>query len=373
MDDEQFDALKRAADDGVQFDGLYAHYGREDYDRDPDAYTFGTPAGEHTGLSESEFREAAADAPWYVSNWYYWEHVVEGHDTPRRAFLRWLERTPSDLRDESGLGVEERYERLAAGTSREWGELLVTATVGDDGIRRYGVRHVDDEGAPPAELDVRTDPLDAREIAKFDERERYRPLRTAPTLQRGWAFPGLDGRELIDCVDSFYPATVPNWYRERKGELDVTHWRETAERQTGIYDIIDELDREAVERIAATCCVDSQCLKRRQWDHEAGDEIDVARGENEFPCREPCSLVVAAARKWTTLEREEPRKYEFELTPSEKKQLEDLIEAVADGSVDEVREADVYKGANRYRTRYLRGKLLDEEGNLSGVPTEAEE
>jgi hypothetical protein len=136
MDDEQFDALKRAADDGVQFDGLYAHYGREDYDRDPDAYTFGTPAGEHTGLSESEFREAAADAPWYVSNWYYWEHVVEGHDTPRRAFLRWLEGadehdvgygTVEDLLDvvdsevgiesvATGTGVQEDVESDGAGS-----------------------------------------------------------------------------------------------------------------------------------------------------------------------------------------------------------------------------------------------------------------
>ncbi|MFC6726629.1 DR2241 family protein, partial [Halobium palmae] len=201
---------------------------------------------------------------------------------------------------------------------------------------------------------------------------RYRPLKTAPTLRRGWLFTDLSGAELVDCVDAFYPATVANWYREREGDLDVTDWTETAERQTGIYDVIDELDREAVERIAASCCVDSQCLKRRQWDYDEESELAAPRGDEAFPCREPCSLVVAAARKWTKLEREESRSYEFELTPSEKEQLEDLIDAVADDRIDEIREADLKEGANRYRARYLREKRVDADGTLSGTPTDGE-
>ena len=79
--------------------------------------------------------------------------------------------------------------------------------------------------------------------------------------------------------------------------------------------------------------------------------------------------MVAAARKWTILEGETERTYEFELTPSEKNQLEALIDAVAEGRVDEIREADVNDGANRYRARYLRAKRMDEDGNLGGVPT----
>jgi hypothetical protein len=116
--------------------------------------------------------------------------------------------------------------------------------------------------------------------------------------------------------------------------------------------------------------VDSQCLKRREWAFDDERSLDADPGEGAFPCREPCSLVVAAARKWTTLEREESRTYEFELTPSEKEQLEAIVDAVADGRVDEIREADVYEGANRYRARFLRAKRFDEHGNLSGTPTE---
>jgi hypothetical protein len=115
--------------------------------------------------------------------------------------------------------------------------------------------------------------------------------------------------------------------------------------------------------------VDSQCLKRREWEFDEETPLDVDGGDGAFPCREPCSLVVAAARKWATLEREAERTYEFTLTPSEKEQLEEILDAVADGRVDDIREADVYDGANRYRARYLRAKRLDADGNLSGTPT----
>ncbi|MFB6149268.1 MAG: hypothetical protein ABEJ48_06345, partial [Halobacteriales archaeon] len=145
----------------------------------------------------------------------------------------------------------------------------------------------------------------------------------------------------------------------------------TAERQTGIYDIIDELDKEAVEWIAESCCVDSQCLKRREWDFDADEPLEADPGDGEFPCREPCSLVIAAARKWTTLEREESHTYEIELTPSEREQLSELVAAVADGRIDEIREADVYEGANRYRARFLRAKRF-EDGELPFVAKTAE-
>jgi hypothetical protein len=84
-------------------------------------------------------------------------------------------------------------------------------------------------------------------------------------------------------------------------------------------------------------------------------------------------VVISAARRWTKLEAEESRTYEFELTPSEKEQIEEIIDAVADGRTDEIREADVYEGANRFRTRFLRAKLFDDEGNLAGTPTDPEE
>jgi hypothetical protein len=385
MTSTQLAALREAAETGpgVQFDGLYVHAGDEDYDREG-GYTFGTPEGERSNLSESAFHAAAEDHSEYVSNWYFWTHVVggsklkggvdigeDGHH--RRNFLRWLE-----LADQTEHDVPGRYESLRGGLTHEWGELHITATLGEDGHRRYEIRHADDADAPVDDLDTYTDPLDVRELVKYDDRGQYRPLKTAPTLQTGWVLTDLDQREVFDAVDDvIYPATVVNWNLERHGELDVNHWEETIARQSGIYGVVKTWNRgeghEHVDWVAESCCDDSQCLKRREWQYDDETELDVDGGDGVFPCREPCSVVIAASRKWTRLEGEETKTYEFDLTPSEKEQVEEIIDAVADGRVDEIREADIYEGANRYRTRFLRAKRFDDEGNLSGTPTDGDE
>ncbi len=348
-----------ASEDDVDCDGLRAAVSDA-------GYRFRTPELDREDLSEAEFDEVATDNPAYVTNWNFWTRVAP--DAPAdRAYLRWLEGAEE-------RSVPDRYDRLAEGVAREWGQLRLAAECGDDGQRRYEVRHVDDADASAEDLVRHDDPLDARQIAKHDEDGRYRPLKTAPTLQPGWVFDDLAPRELVSTVDFFYPATVANWHREREGELDVNHWRETMGRQSGIYGVIQTWDRgdgyEHVNWVTSACCDDSQCLKRREWEYDEETDLDVDGGDGRFPCREPCSLVVSAARQWTKLEGEQSQTYEFDLTPSEKDQVEALIDAVAEGRTDEIREADVYEDANRYRARFLRAKLFDEDGNLCGVDTE---
>ena len=354
MNATQLDALVSAVD----ADGEVAYDGFRVSD-DDEGYTLVTPDERREGLSEDELRSAAEDAAAHVTNWYYWERVIDARDEAREAFLHWVERA-----DE--YPIAERYDALRDGVARTWGELSIRTRIDADGLRSYRVTHVDDE-ADPDELEPYEDPLEARELFKTDDDGRYRPLRTAPTLPTGWAFVDLDGHDLFRFVDYTYPATVANWHREREGDLDVTHWAETAERQTGIYDVLDELDAEAVDWIAEACCVDSQCLRRREWQYDDGRELSADGGDGTFPCREPCSLVIAAARKWTTLENESERTFQIDLTLGELRQIEEIIDAVADGRVDEIREADVYDGANRYRARYLRAKRFDEEGQLDAV------
>ncbi len=362
--DEMLDAVDR--NDILAFDGLRL-------ERRGDGYVIETPEFERTASSKQGVHHSLADASEFVSNWQFWSDVG-GDGTARRAFLRWLEGAPVEP-DSSGRAsdttVLDRYEALERGIDRTWGQLHVTVSIEPDGqefdSRRYHVRHVDDADAPPDALDHHRHPRDAREIVTYDEKGRYRPLKTAPTLVTGWAFPDLEHDSLVETVRTIYPATIANWHREYRGELDVDHWLGTAERQTGMYDVVDELPREALEWVADACCVDSQCLKRREWHYTEGDHLEADGGDGEFPCREPCSLVVAAARQWAILETETVHTWEFDLTRSEKAQLEALIDAVADGRIDEIREADVYEGANRYRTRYLRAKRVDDDGNLCGV------
>ncbi|ERH11778.1 MAG: hypothetical protein J07HB67_00789 [halophilic archaeon J07HB67] len=378
MEDRQFDALVAAASDaavpadepGVEFDGLRV-------DRTDDGFSFDTPETTATGLSRVDLRDRAADSP-YVRNWFFWEWTVRSHDSPRRAFCRRAEGAPvgADADDTASHGVPERDAALREGMVTEWGQLRIEATLAADGTRRYEVRHVDEADADPGTLTDHDDPLDAREIAERDARDRYRPLKTAPTLAGGWRFPDLDWQGLARTVETFYPATVANWYREQTGQLDVDHWRDTVGRQSGIYGVVKTWDRgegyDHVNWVAEACCDDSQCLKRREWQYDDDTDLDVDGGDGAFPCREPCSVVITAARKWTRLESEVPETYEFELTPSEKEQLEATLDAVADGRIDEIREADVKDDANRYRARFLRAKLF-EDGNLAGVPTEPDD
>ncbi|SFB74755.1 hypothetical protein SAMN05444422_101691 [Halobiforma haloterrestris] len=362
--------LARIDPDGVDFDGLRLEpAGGGEYD-------LVTPETTRRAVSPADLADAEPPVPAYLTNWRYWQDVG-GEGTARRAFLRWCERAPrpepetetetTPRDDREPLPVPERYAALEDGIDREWGQLRITPRLADDpetasGERVYDLTHRVDAGRDPADLEIQDEPRDARRIATEDGDGRYRPLKTAPTLVSGWAFVGLSGAELVETVDTFYPATIANWHRELRGDLDVDHWRETADRQTGMYADVADLPRETVEWMAEACCVDSQCLKRREWEYAPDDELEVEGGDGPFPCREPCSLVVAAARTWTDLEQEPERTYELELTPSEVRQLEALIDAVAEGRTDEIREADVADGANRYRARYLRAKRFDEDG-----------
>ena len=188
MNDDQLDALVVAADDGVDCDGL--RVGHSD-----DGYRFETPDSARTGLEEAGLRSVAGENPWFVSNWYYWSTV--DRPTAETAFLRWLEGA-------AGQAVPERYEALAEGIEASWGELAIEVTLGNDGHRTYAVRHAEDADREYGALDVHADPLEARELVKYDERGRYRPLKTAPTLQTGWAFVDLDGRSLVRAVGAVF-------------------------------------------------------------------------------------------------------------------------------------------------------------------------
>ena len=341
------------ADGAIDHDGLAA-----DYDADEDTYHIET-ADRQTTVSADELPVDAEQAA-YITNWYFYTQQVGSEIT--QAFCRWLE-----LADERP--VPDRYTALESGVDREWGQLSITTTVSTDGTRHYEVRHVDDSDAEATALTAHTDPFEAHDIGTLDAKGRYRPLRTAPSLDSGWIFDDLTANEVYEAVEAFYPATVVNWHREQRGELDIDHWRDEQDRQSGIYNLITVLPDEAVDWAAAACCDDSQCLKRREWQLSDEEPLTAEGGDGVFPCREPCSMVVAAGREWAKLERQDTRTYEFELTPSEKEQLEALIDTVADDEIDDIREADVDNGANRYRVRYLREKRFDDEGNLSGTPT----
>jgi hypothetical protein len=363
MDTSPYEALAEAAADGVDFDGLIATL-------KGGQLSVETPESTLTAPLEAP-RSALTEVSEYVDHWFFW-HQTAPQAPARWDFLRWVE----GVVDSTDWSVPEHYEDLETGTTRSWGQLRITATLDADGSRRYDLRHEADDGADISGLERYDDPRDARDVAKLDGDGEYRPLKTAPTLREGWVFPELGAADLVAAVDFFYPATMENWHREREGDLDISHWHETMARQTGIYGVVQTWDRqeghEHVEWVAQACCNDSQCLKRREWDYNAETPLETDGGSGVFPCREPCSVVVSAARQWTKQEGEQSITYEFDLTPTEKEQIETVIDAVADGRIDDIRPADVRNESNRLRVRFLRAKLFDEDGNLGGVPTEHE-
>ena len=144
MNDEQLATFRETVDDGIDCDGLVVEPEGHDY-------LLETADGDRRRIARDELSVIAEEMPWYVSNWYYWRRVVGDPDTARYAFLRWLER--ADERP-----VPERYEALAADVCRSWGQLLVTASLGTDGRRRYSLRHEDDADRSVADLDVYVDP-----------------------------------------------------------------------------------------------------------------------------------------------------------------------------------------------------------------------
>jgi len=355
LSETQLAAFREQLTDGViEYDGLAA-----EYDADTETYHISTP-NQQTSVAADELDTVGAELAAYITNWCFYTQTVSTE--VNQAFCRWLE-----LADEHS--VPDRYDALESGIAREWGQLTITTTVSDDGTRQYEVRHVEDSEAEAGALTTHTTPFDARDIGTLDPKDRYRPLRTAPSLKTGWIFPALTANEVYEAVEAFYPATVVNWCREQRGELDIDHWRDEQDRQSGIYNLITVLPDEGVEWAASACCDDSQCLKRREWQLSEDEPLAAEGGDGVFPCREPCSMVVAAGREWAKLERQDTQTYEFELTPSEKEQIEAIIDAVADDEIDAIREADVANEANRYRVRYLREKRVDEQGNLSGTPT----
>src|SRR5215216_2188752 len=227
-------------------------------------------------------------------------------------------------RDAFAAGVD------GAAKGRIFGQVLVRPTAPG-----YSLRHRDDVDA--ANLELHEDPRSAREIAKLTEDGEYRPLKSAPNLRRGWEIRVPDGRELAIAMNYLYPAGIVHWYLHRVGKLEVTNFRESAARQSGIYKRIQRLSDRGVQDAARACCEDAVCLKKTLWDVDERTALEMERGEGEIPCPEPCSVFISFARRVRLFERERDLDAAG-LSSSEKEDLVALVEAAATGEVSFARE-----------------------------------
>lgn len=169
------------------------------------------------------------------------------------------------------------------------------AAIQPHGDSAFDLLHRDDLGHDSASLRCLTSMEDLRELIRLDREGCFRPLRAAPNLEQGWIYHLPDLPSLQRALDYLYPAALANWTLWRQRQLPVTPWLETAERQTGRFRIVREIDADDARDLAARYCQPG-CLKRRLWP-PADQEIEPVPSEIPLLCPEACNFLVGKARE----------------------------------------------------------------------------
>ncbi len=198
------------------------------------------------------------------------------------------------------MKIEATLECWLAGGGSRVGQVVVRER--EDG--RFSLSHHEDDVR--SGLAVSASPEMAREIAKYDDEGRYRPLKSAPNLKHGWRLDLRGVRQLHAALDFLYPAAAGAWLWRREGRLEAVDFRRTANRQTGMYESVKRITNAQADALAGDFCkTEGGCLKTILWKLDEVTPITAlppakfeAPPEPAFPllCPEACNLFVAAAR-----------------------------------------------------------------------------
>ena len=186
--------------------------------------------------------------------------------------------------------VEKALADWLAGGGDRIGEIVIAR-----GPEGWELRHAED--AALVDLTAHALPEAARHLANLDAAGNFRPLKTAPTLLRGWRLVLADLAAVRRALDYFYPAMTGIWLSHTRGELVPVVLRETLGRQTGMYRVTQKLtDPQARELLDDVC---SGCLKHRLWEIATPNPTGPAFPAGSLPllCHEACNLLVAKARE----------------------------------------------------------------------------
>ena len=199
------------------------------------------------------------------------------------------------------MRIAEALQGWLDGGGSRVGQLLISGA-----SRRFRVLHHED--AERADLKVCCGPDMAQEIAKYDDEGNYRPLKSARNLKHGWEL-RLNGiGQLRAALDYLYPAAMGAWLWHREGRLAPVDFCQTADRQSGMYEIVKEISNSQADALAGEFCnSEGKCLKIILWKLDAdtpitalpAEKFEVPTGERQalpLLCPEACNLFVAAAR-----------------------------------------------------------------------------
>ena len=170
----------------------------------------------------------------------------------------------------------------------------------------FELRHVEDVNAES--LTLHTAPEAAREIARYDAAGEFRPIKTAPTLIRGWRLELPDLAAVHLALEFFYPAAVGMALAQEKGTLEPVPLRELLGRQTGMYRFANGITDEQANALIGKCCDNAaKCMRRIVFPLDAtqplsGPALSKLGTQAEgkiipLLCMEACNHIVSAARK----------------------------------------------------------------------------
>ncbi|HEY0790012.1 MAG TPA: DR2241 family protein [Chthoniobacterales bacterium] len=205
--------------------------------------------------------------------------------------------------------ISDLLERLCRQGAWRLGEVVVVPVTSGQVELRH---HSDENTAPGSGLRPLERPEELRDLVRYDEAGRYRPLKGAPTLPRGWIFTAGDARALQQALDFVYPGATASWAAQQHGELRVVDLRVTLNRQTGMYRVTQKITNEQADRLVGRFCrSDEGCLRTILWrlDRDrpvtslpaakfdpAADQLGRAGRHLPIFCAEACNLLVAEAR-----------------------------------------------------------------------------
>ncbi|MBL9139688.1 MAG: hypothetical protein JNK85_27715 [Verrucomicrobiales bacterium] len=191
---------------------------------------------------------------------------------------------------------------------RTWGQVLVRR-VGDG----FELCHLDDRSADRESLRL-VEVADLRAVAERDVDGGFRPLKSAPTLVRGWRCCPATPDALKDALHHLYPGSLPDWWAALTGRAVPVHLADVALRQLGQGRVLCSLTGPALAAVIRAACAPTACVRQRRW-NAAGISPDGAEGKSVIPCLEPCALWLSFAKHCARIE--ESNKVPFSLAPAE--------------------------------------------------------
>jgi sirohydrochlorin cobaltochelatase len=201
--------------------------------------------------------------------------------------------------------ARRRFFEWVDGAGQE-GVVLLRSRIRRSADGSYSVAHEADRDTPTHLLAGSDDPEHALEIARIDDQGRYRPLRHADSLRRGWSLESLGAEGLWRAVSLLYPGAVLRWAEVgvEAGGRAATHFDAWAARQSGMYERVGSIAPGDLAATISDCCGD--CLRVPRWNPAARMPGTIAApvpGGTDpgtiatVPCLEPCSVFGSRAHR----------------------------------------------------------------------------